>query len=410
MKTKSYLAAMACLVVFGLVVISGCESESTTGPQETAVQASAVQAEAETQQKVTEITAEKMPSAPVTEEPRPQEQKAPTEAQVKVAEPGAALVEMPESSEQIAPSAKPGVAVTVNGIDIMESEVAERIKPQIERLKARSPNSSPKVVEQFEERLQKDTLDRMITEVLLEQKVKQANIVVSEEDVDNYIVEIAGQQGMSLTEFKDMIEKRGQDFEQWKGQVRKGLPYQRLMEAELGPQIEVTEEEASKYYDENQQQFQSPEQVRASHILIKTDVLSEPNSDPNETKAKAKAEELLKQIKQGADFAELAKANSDCPSAKRGGDLGLFARGRMVPAFEKTAFELEIGQVSDIVETQFGYHIIKVTDRKEASAESFEQAKDNIIERLTRTKRREASMQYVESLKEDADIVYPAGR
>ena len=395
---KMCLTTMVCLVVCGLVLIAGCESESTTEPQETAVQIP-------TQDK-------QLPSPPVTEEPKPKVQKTPiTAAQVKVTEPGTPLIKMPQVTEPKAAAVKTGVAVTVNGIDILESDVEQLIKPQLERLTARSEKTSPESIEQFKERFRKNALDKMIVEMLLDEKVKQAKIIVNEEDVNNYIVEIAGKQGMSLAQFKDMVEKRGQNFEQWKQQVHKGLPYQRLMEAELDQQIEVTQEDARKYYDKNLQQYQKPEQVRASHILIKTDV-SDPNTDPNETKAKAraKAEELLKQIKQGADFAVLAKANSGGPSAKRGGDLGLFARGRMVPPFEKTAFELEVGQVSDIVQTRFGYHIIKVTDRKEASAESFEQAKDKIIEKLTRTKRREVSKQYVESLKNQADIVYSAGK
>ncbi len=125
--------------------------------------------------------------------------------------------------------------------------------------------------------------------------------------------------------------------------------------------------------------------------------------------AKAKAEELLKQIKDGDDFAELAKANSGCYSSERGGDLGFFSRGRMVPAFEEAAFALKVGQVSDIVETQFGYHIIKVTDHRDASVTMFEQAKDDIMKSLTQTRQAELAKEYIESLKAQANIVYPPG-
>ncbi|RKY25347.1 MAG: hypothetical protein DRP62_01485 [Planctomycetota bacterium] len=120
----------------------------------------------------------------------------------------------------------------------------------------------------------------------------------------------------------------------------------------------------------------------------------------------AKTRELLKQIKDGADFATLAKANSSCPSAQKGGDLGFFSRGRMVPAFEKAAFELKVGQVSDIVETQFGYHIIKLTDRKDAVVKTFEQAKDDIIKMLAQKKQGELVKEYIDSLKAKANIAY----
>ncbi len=113
-----------------------------------------------------------------------------------------------------------------------------------------------------------------------------------------------------------------------------------------------------------------PEQVRVSHILIKAadldpDVAEPPNAQ-NEAKAAAvaKAEELLEQIRNGADFEALAREHSSCPSAAKGGDLGFFARGRMVSNFEKVAFDLKVGEVSDIVETIFGYHIIKVTGHR----------------------------------------------
>jgi len=133
---------------------------------------------------------------------------------------------------------------------------------------------------------------------------------------------------------------------------------------------------------------------------------------------KAKAEELLQQIKDGADFAELARVNSSCPSAAKGGDLGFGEksdpnsgrRGTWVAPFEKAAFELEVGQVSNIVETQFGYHIIKVTDRKEAGVITFEQAKDDILQTLTQQRQNELAMQYVKSLRDKANIVYPPGK
>jgi len=193
-------------------------------------------------------------------------------------------------------------------------------------------------------------------------------------------------------------------------QFKKRLGYQKLFESRFDDKVNITEEDTKNYYSENQQQFETPQQLRASHILIKPDT-SDPNLEPASAKAaaKARAQELLEQINAGADFAELAKANSDCPSSARGGDLGFFSRGRMVPAFEEAAFALEVGQVSDIVETQFGYHIIKVTDRKDASVTMFEQAKDDILKLLTQTRQAELAKEYIESLKAQANIVYPPG-
>ncbi|MHC4172155.1 MAG: peptidylprolyl isomerase [Planctomycetota bacterium] len=324
------------------------------------------------------------------------------------AETDVSLVEPNTTDETTADS----VAVTVNGIDITESEVEELIKPQLDRMAKQSSNQTPAFVEQFKKMLKQQALEVMITGRLLDEEVKEANIVVTEEEVIGQIGKIASAQRppLSLEDFKKKLEEYG-SFDRVKQEVRKGLGYQKFMETQWVGKIDVTEEEAKKNYDENPKQFEMPEQVRASHILITPDTV-DPNTDPNQAKAgaKAKIQDLLKQVKEGADFAEVAKANSACPSAAQGGDLNFFPRGRMAAPFEEAAFELETGQLSDIVETSFGYHIIKVTDRKDASLISFEQAKDNIISKLAQKKQSEFTKKYIESLKVKADIFYPPGK
>jgi peptidyl-prolyl cis-trans isomerase D len=139
----------------------------------------------------------------------------------------------------------------------------------------------------------------------------------------------------------------------------------------------VPPSEIERFYRANEAQFTTPEQVRASHILLKTD-------GKDEATVKAKAEALLKEAKSGADFAALAKKNSeDQGSAAQGGDLDYFGRGRMAKEFEEAAFNLSPGQISDVVKTQFGFHIIKLTDRKPETKRSFEEARPQITEQLT---------------------------
>ncbi len=303
-----------------------------------------------------------------------------------------------------AETAKEGVAVTVNGIDITESQIEERIKPQLEKMSAQLP---PSFVEQYKKQIRKQALEGMVVEQLLDGKIKESNIVVTEQDVTGHLEKIAAQQNLSLDDIKALIEARGQSFDEVKQRIRKGMGYQKFMESQWAGQINVSEDDAKKYYSENTAQFETPEQVKASHILIQPNT-SDPNIDPNDAKAKAKvkAQQLLEQVKNGADFATLARENSNCPSAAKGGDLGFFGKGQMVPDFEKAAFELKVGQVSDIVETQFGYHIIKVTDHKDAHIDEFEQVKDNIVNTLTQKKQNEFAMHYVDSLKAGANIVY----
>jgi len=294
-------------------------------------------------------------------------------------------------------------AVTVNGVDITEADVENEIL-QLLRRRRTPPQTPPLLIEQYKKQLRQPALENLIDKQLLDEQIKQANIVVTEEEVMDHIKKITSQLRLSVDEFKEQLKNMGIDFDQWKQQmqIERGLGYQKFFETKFADKAIVTEDEAKNYYSENEKKI---EQVRASHILIIPDT-PDPNTDPNQAKAKAKvrAEQLLKQLQNGADFAELAKANSaDTGSASASGDLGFFERGSMVAPFENAAFVLDVNQLSNVVETQFGYHIIKVTDRKN----TFEQFKDDVIATLKTKKLTELSSKYVESLKADANIVYP---
>jgi len=329
----------------------------------------------------------------------------PTPAQIEAeAKADVNLVE-PQTPEEPADN----VAVTVNGVDITEAELQKLMRPQLEKMAQQSAQLPPAFAQTLEKQIRQHVLNQLIVGRLLDEKVKEANIVTTDEEVTKQIEQMASAQRppLSVEELKNIVENQGYVFDDWKNEIRKQLGQQKLFRSQSSGSINVTEEDAKKYYDENPTQFEVKEQVRASHILIKPDI-TDPNNDPNQ--AKAKIEGLLKQIKDGADFAELAKANSACPSAAQGGDLNFFPRGKMAAPFEKAAFELEVGKVSDIVETQFGYHIIKVTGHKDAGTTLFEQARDNIIKQLTRKKQSEFVNKYIDSLKAEANIVYPPGK
>jgi peptidyl-prolyl cis-trans isomerase D len=144
----------------------------------------------------------------------------------------------------------------------------------------------------------------------------------------------------------------------------------------------VSDQQVLQYYQGHQKDYQVPEEVKVRHILIKVDAGADPKVD---AAAKQKAENLLKQIKGGADFAALAKANSDDPGSKeQGGELGMIQRGVTVPQFEKAAFGLEPGQISDVIKTQFGYHILKVEEKQTAHLKSLAEVKAQILATLTR--------------------------
>jgi peptidyl-prolyl cis-trans isomerase C len=264
------------------------------------------------------------------------------------------------------------IAVTINGVNIPESEIDKLVQPQLEMIAKKSAQLPPTFAEQYAKQLREQAIEQTIRRRLLDEKVKEANIIITDQEVISTIEEIAAAQKepLSLEEFKKKLAEYGESFDQVKEEVREGLARNKFMKGQWAGKINVTEEDARKYYEDNPKKFETPEQVRASHILIKPKYIDpnvDPNADPNEAKAvaKAKAEDLLKQIKDGADFAELAKANSNCPSAPEGGDLGFFPRG---------------------------------------------DAKDDIIKQLTQKKQSELAEKYIESLKAEANIVYPSGK
>jgi peptidyl-prolyl cis-trans isomerase D len=162
----------------------------------------------------------------------------------------------------------------------------------------------------------------------------------------------------------------------------------------------VTNQQVEQYYQAHQKDFQVPEEVKVRHILIKV----APNADPKtDAAAKQKAAELLNQIKAGADFAALAKANSDDPGSKEaGGELGMIQRGVTVPAFESAAFSLQPGQISDVVKTQFGYHILKVEEKQTAHLKPLDEVKAQIVATLTRQQEADQQAGYAQQLATEA--------
>lgn len=179
------------------------------------------------------------------------------------------------------------------------------------------------------------------------------------------------------------------------------LASQYLLKEVVG-KINVTEEDMSIYYKAHQDEFRTPEMVRARHILIKVDKSA---SEDDKRKAREKAEDILKKVKAGEDFAKLASEFSDDPGSKnKGGDLGFFPKGRMVPDFEKVAFSMKPGEVSDIIETPFGFHIIKVEEKKESILEPYEKIKDKVKERVFNDFRKAKVDEYVEKAMKDAGV------
>ncbi len=174
------------------------------------------------------------------------------------------------------------------------------------------------------------------------------------------------------------------------------------LQKEVVEKVTITETQAQTFYKEHGDDFKTPEMIRVRHILIKTEGAA---SDEEKKKAKSRAEEALKKLKAGEDFSKLASEVSEDPGTKeKGGELDFFPRGTMIPAFEEAAFALKPGEISGLVETEYGYHIIKMEEKKDAVLEPYEKIKDKVKEQALQEMRKMAVTNFVEQAMKNAGV------
>ncbi len=245
-----------------------------------------------------------------------------------------------------------------------------------------------------------DVLETMINEELLFQESRNKGITVEPEAVATDLKRI--KKGFPTdADFKKLIAESGLTEAELQSDIERGHVINKLIDNEIMSLVVIPDREIRTFYDTHPNSFKKSEQVRASHILIKVDSQAEPSVKEEK---KAKLQKIQKRLKGGEDFAVLAKEFSECPSNTKGGDLGYFGRGKMVKPFEDAAFKLKKGEVSDIVETQFGYHLIKVVDKEPASVMGYEDVKDKIGQYLKQEKTGKELKRYIEELRKKAVI------
>jgi peptidyl-prolyl cis-trans isomerase C len=299
------------------------------------------------------------------------------------------------SEEKAAETLSENVA-SVDGVAIPRVELESEIK----HLQQLSAQGGQGMMAPNDATLQDKALDNLIERELLYQKSVKEGIQVDETAVQEQIESIKKRfptaeeyqvalGGMSLTE--PILQKN----------ISKGLVIQQFVEKEIMPKVIISDADTQKFYDENPQYFKRPEQIKAAHILVKVE---EGADEAKKTAAMEKIKMVQEKIKAGEDFATLAKEHSEGPSGPKGGDLGQFGRGQMVKPFEDAAFALNNGEVSEIVTTRFGYHIIMVEEKVEASTVPLDEAKPDIDNFLKKQKTEAEIRSYVEGLKETADI------
>lgn len=248
--------------------------------------------------------------------------------------------------------------------------------------------------------IRSEILDNMIDQELLYQESSKANVQVDPATIDEQYQAIR-QRFPNEEAFTSALEQLQMSTADVRNQIERKMAIDKLLQNRIADKIEVSEDEIRSYYESHPDQFQQPEQVKASHILIKVDAEADNTQKDN---ARGRLEKIRTEVMEGKDFGEMAERHSEGPSKERGGDLGYFKRGSMVKSFEEAAFGLKVDEVSEIVETPFGYHIIKVYDRKPSRAYALDEVQSRIGDHLRQQKMRGEIERYLEVLEESAEI------
>jgi peptidyl-prolyl cis-trans isomerase C len=299
-----------------------------------------------------------------------------------------------------APEQDPGAMVaSVNGYVITAGELSQELEGLLAQFGARVPAEQ---LQALEPKMREQALENLITKQLLLQEADRQGIDPTEQEITAELATVESQ-FPSPEVFQEQLAAMGISAERLNRDIENHLKIKTVFEKATASVAPVTDEEINSFYNENSDTFKVPEQVRASHILFKVD-----KDASEETRAlkKNELEALRERIISGEDFAGLAKQYSDCPSKQDGGDLGLFERGRMLKEFEEAAFALQPGEISPVVESQFGYHVIKVTEHNAPRTLALEEVRDSVAANLKGTREESAFEAFLQEQRQSAQIEY----
>ena len=289
------------------------------------------------------------------------------------------------------PAELPDVLARVNGQPVSKGDF-DRLVKNIEASRGQIPADR-------RDEILRAALDQLITYTVMKQEAAARGLKIEDADLDTRVKQMQGP--MSKEQFDKALSDRNTTQAQLRDDARIDMMIDKMIDAELATTTAATEAEAKDFYDKNPDKFKQGESVRASHILI---MANEKADEAAKKQAREKIEGILKRIRAGEDFAKLAKEFSEDGSKDQGGDLGFFQRGAMVPTFEQAAFALKPGEVSDVVTTPFGYHVIKMVERKDASMVPYDQVQPRIVEYLSNQKKKERVDAFIEDAKKRAKI------
>ena len=289
------------------------------------------------------------------------------------------------------------VLVTVGDVKLTVGEVEKQLAPMMAQM-----GDDPRAAS-MKGRFYQQAVERFVMRTVLTQEADRRKIKVTDVEVEEAIGTITNRLPAGMT-LEAALGREGKTVAQFRTDLATELRIKTMVESEVPTNTVVSDTEVSEMYESQKAHMTSPETVAARHILIKTE---KGDAEPVRAEKKAKAEALRKQLADGADFAKLAKENSDDPGSKdRGGELGSFARGQMVKPFEEAAFGQATNAIGPVVETDYGYHIIQVTEHKQAGTNLLADVKPRIVEYLKQKKQMALFEKYIDGLKSKVAITY----
>jgi peptidyl-prolyl cis-trans isomerase C len=300
----------------------------------------------------------------------------------------------PDAPKVVAAPAGKEIAARVNGVEISALELKRASKVMM------SGQRGVQLTADQQKELEIQAVQQLVSAELL----YQAGQKLEYKDLDKQIEDKLAQGRAKFSneqDFAKAIKELEMDEKDLRDYTRRDLVITNFVEKTIVPTVKLAEDDARKFYDQNPDKFTRSESVRASHILIGLDAKA---SVDDKKKAREKAEKLRKELAGGADFAALAKGNSTCPSSQQGGDLGYFGKGQMVAPFEQAVLALKPGEISDVVETQFGYHVIKLIEKKAAEKAEFKDVRPQIENYLKNQKTGAAVNDYLAEARKGAKI------
>ena len=292
-----------------------------------------------------------------------------------------------------------GVAVEVDGVKMTKAQLNTELQKRLAMLKGQIPADK---LEHAKAEIRKGLVDEFVMRTLLNKEVAAKKVTASDKEIAAVMEEMKSQLPAGVT-MDELIKKNRIDVAKMRDDIGMNIKINKLIEKALGGKIKITDKETTDFYEKNKDKFTKPETVHARHILVSR---VPEDTEKTLTDKKAKAEDLRKKLLGGADFADLAAKNSDCPSKQAGGDLGTFARGQMVKPFEDAAFSQEKNAIGPVVETDFGFHIIQVLDHQASQVVKLDtDTKQRINTYLESEKRKSAFDGIVKGLKAAANIM-----